>query len=50
MREAGAVTIGQNESSSVIYGMPRVADEIGAVIETMDPAGMAEFLVRLGKQ
>lgn len=31
MRQAGARTIGQNEASSLIYGMPRVAQEVGAV-------------------
>ncbi len=31
MREAGAATIGQDESTCVIYGMPKVAYEIGAV-------------------
>jgi two-component system, chemotaxis family, protein-glutamate methylesterase/glutaminase len=31
MHKAGAITIGQNEKSSVVYGMPRVAHEIGAV-------------------
>jgi two-component system chemotaxis response regulator CheB len=31
MRDAGAATIGQDEPSSVVYGMPRVAYEIGAV-------------------
>lgn len=31
MREAGAHTIGQDEASCVVYGMPRVAYEIGAV-------------------
>ncbi len=31
MREAGAVTIGQNEASCVVYGMPKVAYDIGAV-------------------
>ena len=31
MREAGASTIGQNEATSVVYGMPKVAQEIGAV-------------------
>jgi two-component system, chemotaxis family, protein-glutamate methylesterase/glutaminase len=31
MRKAGARTLGQNEASSVIYGMPRVAFEWGAV-------------------
>ena len=31
MRNAGARTIGQSEASCVVYGMPRVAYEIGAV-------------------
>ena len=31
MRQAGARTIGQDESSCVVYGMPKVAYEIGAV-------------------
>lgn len=31
MRKKGAHTIGQDEQSCVIYGMPRVAYDIGAV-------------------
>lgn len=31
MRQAGAHTIGQNEASALVYGMPRVAREVGAV-------------------
>lgn len=31
MRKAGARTIGQDEDSCVVYGMPRVAFELGAV-------------------
>jgi two-component system chemotaxis response regulator CheB len=31
MHKAGATTIGQNEKTCVVYGMPRVAHEIGAV-------------------
>ena len=31
MRQAGARTLGQDEASCVVYGMPRVAFEIGAV-------------------
>jgi two-component system chemotaxis response regulator CheB len=31
LRQAGAVTLGQDEASSLIYGMPRVAFERGAV-------------------
>lgn len=32
MREAGAITIGQDESTCVVYGMPKVAYDIGAVM------------------
>jgi two-component system chemotaxis response regulator CheB len=31
MRQAGARTVGQDESTCVVYGMPKVAHEIGAV-------------------
>jgi len=31
MRKAGAAAVGQDEASSVVYGMPRAAQEIGAV-------------------
>jgi len=31
MRKAGAATVGQDEASCVIYGMPKAAFEIGAV-------------------
>jgi len=31
MREAGAYTIAQDEESSVVWGMPRVAAELGAI-------------------
>lgn len=31
MRNAGAYTVGQNKETCLVYGMPRVAKEIGAV-------------------
>jgi two-component system chemotaxis response regulator CheB len=31
MRQAGASTLGQDEASCVVYGMPRAAFEAGAV-------------------
>ncbi|WP_158814578.1 chemotaxis response regulator protein-glutamate methylesterase [Methylocapsa sp. S129] len=43
MRKAGARTLGQNEASSVIYGMPRVAFEWGAVQKQLP-------LTRLGQE
>ncbi len=33
MRDAGAYTIGQSKTSALVYGMPRVAFEEGAVVE-----------------
>jgi len=33
MRKAGAMTFGQDEKSCVVYGMPKVAYEMGAVTE-----------------
>ncbi|MHB9001651.1 MAG: chemotaxis-specific protein-glutamate methyltransferase CheB [Thermoanaerobaculia bacterium] len=35
LKRAGAITIAQNESSSVVYGMPRAAQELGAVDEQL---------------
>lgn len=33
MREAGCYTVGQSQSSALVYGMPRVAFEEGALVE-----------------
>lgn len=38
MRDAGAATLGQDESSCVVYGMPKAAMDLGAV-ETELPLG-----------
>ena len=35
MRQAGAFTIAQDKTSSVVYGMPRVAAEIGAACQVV---------------
>lgn len=42
LRQAGAITLGQDEASSVIYGMPRVAYEIGAVSKQLPLRRMVE--------
>ncbi len=51
MREAGAYTVGQSPGSALVYGMPRVAFEEGAVVEQAPVeaiAGrLANALVRL---
>lgn len=33
MKDRGSYTVGQNKDSALVYGMPRVAAEIGAVVE-----------------
>ena len=38
MRKAGARTVGQDRDSSVVYGMPRVAYDLGGV-ERQVPLG-----------
>ena len=45
MRKAGAVTLGQDEDSSLIYGMPRVAFERGAVMRQYPLSHMADAIL-----
>lgn len=40
MKKKGAVTLGQDEASSAVYGMPRSAFECGAVMRQVALAGM----------
>lgn len=44
MKEAGAFTLGQDEDSCVVYGMPRAAFDLGAVEKVLPLGKMAEFL------
>lgn len=49
MRQAGAKTIGQDESTSIVYGMPKVAYDLGAVQyqeKLSDIAGRTYALLR----
>jgi two-component system, chemotaxis family, protein-glutamate methylesterase/glutaminase len=45
LRKAGARTLGQDEASSLIYGMPRVAFERGAVERQFPLTELAEAIV-----
>jgi len=47
MRRAGARTIGQNEKTCVVYGMPRVAHEIGAVEQQLPLGAIGEEILKL---
>jgi two-component system, chemotaxis family, protein-glutamate methylesterase/glutaminase len=46
MRDMGAITYAQNESSCVVYGMPRVATEIGASQKSLSPLQIIDSLKR----
>lgn len=46
MRNRGAYTIGQDKESSVVYGMPMVAKEIGAVCVQASCENVASVLLR----
>jgi two-component system chemotaxis response regulator CheB len=46
MRQAGADTLGQDESSCVVYGMPHVAEKIGAVGELVSLTHVADAIIK----
>ena len=46
MRKKGAYTIGQDKESSVVYGMPMVANDIGAVCIQASCDNVANVLLR----
>jgi two-component system chemotaxis response regulator CheB len=45
LRQAGAETIGQDEASSVVYGMPKAAYEIGGVMRQLPLERIADRLL-----
>jgi len=47
MRQAGASTLGQDESSCVVYGMPKVAYELGGVEKQVSLQKMAPAILHL---
>lgn len=42
MRSRGAHTIGQDEESAIVYGMPKVASQIGAVVQQLPLGRIAD--------
>ncbi len=46
----GGITIGQDEASSVVYGMPKVAHEMGHVMEQVPLDRMAERISELAME
>ena len=50
MRQSGAFTIGQDESTSVVYGMPKAAFEIGAVCDQLPLDDIPDRLINVLNQ
>jgi two-component system chemotaxis response regulator CheB len=50
MKQAGAATFAQDEASCVVYGMPRVAVEAGAVDRVLPLARIAEEVLQAVEQ
>lgn len=46
LRAAGAYTVAQDKGSSVVWGMPRVAVELGAVVDVLPLAFIGKALLR----
>lgn len=46
MKKAGAYTVGQDQKSSVVYGMPMVAYNIGAVVKQLPLDDIAAHILR----
>ena len=48
--QEGSRTIGQDEASAIVYGMPRVAYEMGGVMEQVSLSNMASVINRYGRE
>jgi len=46
----GGITLGQDEASSVVYGMPKVAFEMGHVMEQVPLGSMAARISELAME
>ncbi|NLX13054.1 MAG: chemotaxis response regulator protein-glutamate methylesterase [Phycisphaerales bacterium] len=46
MRQAGAYTVAQNQASCVVYGMPKVAVDLGAVQQQCSPPEVARIVLQ----
>ncbi len=49
VREAGGITIAQDEASCAVFGMPRAADRLGAVIEMVPLAQIARAIAHAAR-
>ena len=49
LRRAGAMTIAQDEESCVVFGMPREAIQVGAVLEVLPLEMIAQAINRFAR-
>jgi two-component system chemotaxis response regulator CheB len=47
MKQAGGLTIAQDETTSVVFGMPAEAIRLGAADHVLSPSQIVAFLVEL---
>lgn len=47
MKRKGAITLGQNEETCVVYGMPKVAFELGGVLKQIPLNLMGHYILKL---
>jgi two-component system chemotaxis response regulator CheB len=47
MKKSGAITLGQDASTSVVYGMPKVAQQIGAVTKALPLQQIAGEMIKV---
>ncbi len=50
MKSAGSINIGQDEASCVVYGMPKVAYELGCINEQLPLSKIPKKLIELSKK
>ena len=50
MRKQGAWTLGQDEKSAVVYGMPKVAYELGGVQKQVSLENMASEISKMAHE
>ena len=50
MRKKGAWTLGQDQATSIVYGMPKVANEMGGVQKQVPLSNMANEISKLARE
>lgn len=50
LKDAGAVTIAQDEASSIVFGMPKEAIRLGAAEKVMNPAEISSFIAGISRR